>query len=103
MIQQFASYAKDGNGNVKIIEFNANDAMFPLQVNLAKTLPGVYTALPVSSSDLSTIQKMFDTKINMLYDLNGKFTNELTALTCNLWNISDMTGHMIYVNWVATT
>ncbi len=86
MIQQFASYVENSNDQVKIIEFNANDPLFPLQVNLAKTLAGVYTALPVSSSDLPTIQKMFGSNIDILYNLNGMFTNDLTAYTW-LWNL----------------
>jgi len=86
VLQQFSSYVSDGNGNVKIIEFDSNDPLFPMQVDMAKTLSGVYNALPVASNDLSTIQSIFGSKITILYDLVGMFSNKVTAYTW-LWNL----------------
>src|SRR3984893_12906280 len=86
LVQQFKSYVTDSSGNIKIIVFDSNDALFPMQVNIATTLAGVYTALPVSSSDLSTIQSLFGSKINILFDLRGKFTDKVAGYSW-LWNL----------------
>ena len=66
ILQQFASYVEDSNGNVKIVLYDSNDPIFPTQVNIARTLAGVYSALPVPSDALSTIQSIFGSKIDTL-------------------------------------
>lgn len=82
---KFSSYVTDSNGDVRIIIFDSNDSIFPTQVNLATTLAGVYDALPVASSDLATIQGIFGSKIDVLYDLRGMFSDKVTAYNW-LWN-----------------
>src|ERR1700730_10732149 len=86
LLQQFKSYVADSSGNVKIVIFDSNDPLFPMQVNMATTLAGVYSALPVSSSDLSTLQSIFGSKLNILYDLRGQFSSKVNGYSW-LWNL----------------
>ena len=97
VLQQFKSYVTDSSGNVKIIIFDSNDPLFPMQLNIATTLAGVYSALPVSSSDLSTLQSTFGSKLNILYDLRGQFTSKVSGYSW-AWNL---VGNQVTKQFVA--
>ncbi len=86
VLKQFASYVTDNNGNARMIIFDSNDPLYPMQSNIAKTLAGVYNALPVASADLPTIKGIFGTKISVLYDLRGEFQGKVAGYSW-LWNL----------------
>jgi len=86
-LQQFKSLVTDSNGNVKIILYSAKDPISPAQYDIARTLAGVYNALPVSSSELSALQNVYGAaKIKTLYNLQGMFTDKITAYNW-AWNL----------------
>jgi GxGYxY sequence motif in domain of unknown function N-terminal/GxGYxYP putative glycoside hydrolase C-terminal domain len=76
----FKSLVTDSSGKVKIILYSSNDPISPTQENMAITLAGVYGALPVQSSDLSSIQSIFgSSNLDTLYNLQGMFKDEVSA------------------------
>ena len=85
-LQTFKSVVTDGSGKVKIVLYSSNDPIAPAQLNMARTLAGVYGALPVSSSELKSVQSVFGSSdIDTLYNLQGMFTDKVSAYTW-LWN-----------------
>jgi hypothetical protein len=86
-LQQFGSYVKNSAGKVKIILFDSKDPLSPMELNIAVTLAGVYTALPVASGDLATIQSVYGaSNIETLYNIHGNFTDKVSGYTW-LWNL----------------
>src|SRR5207253_10025454 len=81
MLQQFKSTVSDSNGHVKIVLYDSNDRLAPVQMNMAVTLAGVNQALPVSSANLATVQSAYGGASNLLtlYDLRNQYTDKVTA------------------------
>lgn len=85
-LQHFESYVKNSLGKVKIILYSSSDILSPMEENIAVTLAGVYTALPVASGDLKTIQSAFGaSNIVTLYTIEGNFSSKVSGYTW-LWN-----------------
>jgi hypothetical protein len=86
MLQQFKSVVSDSTGHVKLIIYDSNDPLAPMQMNMAVALAGVYQALPVGSSYLSTVQQAYGASNTVtLYDLRGQFSTKLAGYQW-LWN-----------------
>lgn len=84
---QFKSLVTDSSGEVKIILYSSKDPISPAQYNIARTLAGVYNALPVSSSELGALQSLYGAgNIKTLYNLEGMFKDKITAYNW-AWNL----------------
>jgi len=86
VLKEFENYVQDPNGHVKVILYADDDPIYPAQVNMALTLAGVYGALPVALSNLSTIQQIYGaSNVDIIQDLSGRFSDKLSAYSW-LWN-----------------
>lgn len=62
IIQHYAPDFSTG-GHIRIIEYNANDPEFPMQLDMARTLAGVDNALVVDSNDVAQVMTWLPTAI----------------------------------------
>ncbi len=85
VLQMFKGEVSNSDGKVRIVLYDGNDVMFPTQLDMAKTLAGVYSALPVSSNDLPAVQSIFGAdNLVIVRDLSGLFSDKVSAYTW-LW------------------
>lgn len=88
LMLKFSNVVSTTDGKYNLIEYASDDPLFPLQSNIAKTLSGVYSALPVSSADMATVSRIYSGKVNVLYDLSSMgFTSKLDGYSW-LWNLT---------------
>ncbi|HUI86746.1 MAG TPA: GxGYxYP domain-containing protein, partial [Nitrososphaerales archaeon] len=86
VLEAFQSYVTNAQGKVKVVLYDANDPLFPTQLEMAITLSGVQDALPVSTTELPALQGIFGANnITVVDNLVGNFTDKVSAYTW-LWN-----------------
>ena len=86
ILQLFKSYVTNPQGKVKLVLYDSNDPIYPTQLEMAITLAGVKTALPVSTRELPTIEGIFGAdNVTIVQNLTGRFTDKVSAYTW-LWN-----------------
>ncbi len=87
LLSQFIKSVENSNGAVRVVEYDSADSAnnYAWEANVAQTIAGINTALPVSSNDIGQFETWFS-NVDIIANLVGKFPlTQAGALQAYAW------------------